>query len=86
MKIILAQVICTTLIFNMVVQLILMCLFIALPNLLTFLLSSSSCAGVGAAAGELAKHQRHQDVVEEAGCDIVPLVVETFGVWSLFAL
>ena len=29
---------------------------------------------------------KHQDVVEEAGCDFVPLVVETFGVWSPFAL
>ena len=28
---------------------------------------SSSCAGVAAAAGELAKDQRHQDAVEEAG-------------------
>jgi len=27
-----------------------------------------------------------KDVVEEAGCDFVPLVVETFGVWSPFAL
>ena len=47
---------------------------------------SSSCAGVAAAAGELAKDQRHQDAVEEAGCDLVPLVVETFGFWSPFAL
>ena len=47
---------------------------------------SSSCAGVAAAAGELAKDHRHQDVGEEAGCDFVPLVVETFGVWSPFAL
>ena len=47
---------------------------------------SSSCAGVAAAAGELAKDQRHQDAVEEVGCDFVPLVVETFGFWSPFAL
>ena len=45
----------------------------------------SSCAGVAAAAGELAKDQRHQDTIEEAGCDFVPLV-ETFGIWSPFAL
>ena len=45
----------------------------------------SSCAGVTAAAGELAKGQRHQDAVEEAGCDFVPLV-ETFGVCSPFSL
>ena len=43
---------------------------------------SSSCAVVAAAAGELAKDQRHQDAVEEVGCDFVPLVIETFGFWS----
>ena len=43
---------------------------------------SSSSAGVAAAAGELVKDQRYLDAVEEAGCDFVPLVVETFGVWS----
>jgi len=48
-------------------------------------ISSSSCAGV-AAAGELAKDQRHQDAVDEVGCDFIPLVVETLGVWSPFAL
>ena len=48
--------------------------------------SSSSCAGVAATAGELAKDQRHRDTVEEAGCKFIPLVVETFGVWSPFAL
>ena len=51
----------------------------------SYISSASSCAGVAAAAGELAKDQRHQDVVEEAGCDFIPLVVETFGVWSPFA-
>ena len=53
------------------------------PSYISF---SSSCAGVAAAAGELAQDQRHQDAVEEAGCDFVPLVVETFGFWSPFAL
>jgi len=28
----------------------------------------------------LAKDLRHQNAVEEAGCDFIPLVVETFGV------
>ena len=37
-----------------------------------------SYAGVAAAAGELAKDQRHRNSVEEAGCDFIPLVVETF--------
>ena len=45
--------------------------------------SASTCAGITAAAG---KYQRHQDAVEETGCDFIPLVVETFGVWSPFAL
>ena len=47
--------------------------------------SSPSCAGVVAAAGELAKHERHWDIVEDTGCDFIPLVVETYGVWSQFA-
>jgi len=51
-----------------------------------FLYFFCSCAGVAAVAGELAKDLRHQDAVEEAGCDFFPLVVETFGVWSPFAL
>ena len=33
---------------------------------------SSSSAGITAAAGELAKDQRHLDAVEEAGCDFFP--------------
>jgi len=52
----------------------------------SYISSSSCCAGVAAAAGEVAKDLKHQDLVEEAGCDFVPLVVETFGVWSPFAL
>jgi len=48
--------------------------------------SSSSYAGVAAAAGELAKDLRHRDAVEEVGWDFISLVVETFGVWSPFAL
>jgi len=35
----------------------------------SYISSSSSCAGVAAAAGELAKDHRHQDVVEEVGCN-----------------
>ena len=37
----------------------------------SYISSSSSCAGVAAAVGELAKDHRHQDVVEEAGCDFI---------------
>jgi len=50
----------------------------------SYISSASTCAGVAAAAGELAKDLakdlRHQDAVEEAGCNFFPLVVETFGV------
>jgi len=52
----------------------------------SYISSASTCAGVAAAAGELAKDLRHQVAVEETGCDFIPLVVETFGVWSPFAL
>ena len=48
--------------------------------------SSSTCAGVAAAAEELAKDERHQDVVEEAGCDFSPLLLKCLasGLHSLF--
>jgi len=49
-------------------------------------ISSTSCAGVAAAAGELAKDEKHLAAVEKAGADYIPLVVETFGVWTPFAL
>jgi len=48
--------------------------------------SSASCAGVAAAAGEVAKDTKHLAMVEKAGGDFIPLVVESFGVWTLFAL
>ena len=48
-----------------------------------YIFSASICTGVAAAAGELAKEQKHQDAGEEIGCD---WVVETFGVWLPFAL
>ena len=35
---------------------------------------SSSCAGIATAAGEVAKDLKHQDVVEETGCDFIQLV------------
>ena len=49
-------------------------------------ISYSSSAKVVATAGELAKDRRHQDAVEKAGCEFIPLVVETFGVWSISSL
>ena len=52
----------------------------------SYISSSSCCAGVAAAASEVAKDLKHQDLVKEAGCDFVPFVMETFRVWSPFAL
>jgi len=42
-------------------------------------ISSSSCTRVAAV---IKGSEGYQDVVEEAGCDFIPLLVETFGVWS----
>ena len=39
-----------------------------------------------AAAGEVAKDERHLAAAEKVESDFVPLVVETFRVWTLFAL
>jgi len=41
---------------------------------------------VAAAAGEVAKDEKHLAAVEKVGSDFIPLVVETFGVWTQFAL
>jgi len=49
-------------------------------------LSYISCAGVATAAGEVAKDEKHLAMVEKAGGDFIPLVVECFGVQTLFAL
>ena len=48
----------------------------------TFISSCASCAGVAAAAGEVAKDKKHLAAVEKVGSDFIPLVVETFGVWT----
>ena len=52
--------------------------------------SASSQAGVAAAVGEIAKDNQYQDnqyqdIVNDNG-DFIPLVCETFGVWSPYAL
>ena len=44
--------------------------------------SASSQAGVAAAVGEIAKDTQYQDIVNDNGGDFIPLVCETFGVWS----
>ena len=69
-----------------------MVVFPALMSLSTALLSplilssSASGAGVAAAAGEVAKDAKHLDMVEKAGGNFIPLVVECFGVWISFDL
>ena len=41
---------------------------------------------MAAAAGEVAKDAKHFAIVEKAGGDFIPLLVESFGVWTHFAL
>ena len=48
--------------------------------------SSASCTGVAAAAGEVAKDAKHLAIEEKEGGDFIPLVVESFGIWTPFAL
>jgi len=50
-----------------------------------YISSSTSCAGVAAEAGELAKDGKHLAAVENVESDFIPLVVETLGVWTPFA-
>ena len=45
-----------------------------------YISSSTSCAGMAAAAEELAKDEKHLAAVMKVGADFIPLVVETFGV------
>ena len=52
----------------------------------SFISSTASQAGVAAAAGEEAKDGRYLVSVNDHGGDFIPLVCETFGVWSPFAL
>jgi len=51
----------------------------------SFISSYASFAGV-AVAGEVAKDEKHLAAVEKIGSDFIPLVVETFGVWTPFPL
>jgi len=70
----------TTQIFSVAVLPTFICLFAVLPSLLIFL--ELLCV---AAAGELAKDQRHLDAVEEMGCNFISLVVE-IRLWYVVAL
>ena len=51
-----------------------------------FISSAASQAGVAATAGEKAKDNRYLEFVTNDGGDFIPLVCESFGVWSPFAL
>ena len=41
---------------------------------------------MAAAAGEVAKDEKPLAAAEKVGSDFISLVVETFGIWTLFAL
>ena len=47
---------------------------------------SSVSAGAAAAAGEALKDKQHENNVVAAGGQLYPLFVETFGVWTPFAI
>ena len=51
-----------------------------------FISSAASQAGVAAAAGEEAKDNHYLESVTNDGGDFIPLVCESFDVWSPFAL
>ena len=76
------QVMFFILIFRMAVQVSLTSLC-AVPLSLP---SSASCAGVTAAAGEVATDEKCLAAVEKVGSDFIPLVVEAVGDWTPFAL
>lgn len=49
-------------------------------------ISQSSCnAGVAGSRGEMAKDEKHRQLVEDNGGIFIPLVVESFGLWTPFA-
>jgi len=48
--------------------------------------SAASQAGVAAAAGKEAKDNQYFDIVNQSGGDFIPLVCESFGVWTSSAL
>ena len=52
----------------------------------SFISSSAFFAEVAAAAGEIAKDEKHLAALESTGSDCIPLVVEYYGVWTPFAL
>jgi len=53
----------------------------------TVIFSTSSQAWVAAAAaGEVAKDTQYQYIVRADGGEFIPLVCETFGVWTPYAL
>ena len=57
----------------------------ALLNL-PFISSAASQAGVATAAGEKAKDDHYLETISDHGGEFIPLVCESFGVWTPFAL
>ena len=52
----------------------------------SFISAAASKAGVAAAAGEEAKDDHYLETVNKHGGEFFPLVCESFGVWTPFAL
>ena len=52
----------------------------------SFISAAASKAGVAAAAGEEAKDDHYLETVNNHGGEFFPLVCESFGVWTPFAL
>jgi len=48
--------------------------------------SQAGVAAAAAAAGEVAKDTQYQDIVSADGGDFIPLMCDTFGVWTPYAL
>jgi len=52
----------------------------------SFISSAASQAEIAAAAGEEAKDDYHLETVSDHGGEFIPLLCESFGVWTPFAL
>ena len=52
----------------------------------SFISSAASQAGVAAAVSEEAKDDHYLETVSDHGGEFIPLVYESFGVWTPFAL
>jgi len=59
---------------------------LSLPLFLVLISCSSSQAGVAAVASEEAKDNQYLDSLAKSSGDFIPLVCESFGVWTPYAL